>query len=572
MFSMLYQYAALSFILSFFYMTSAYSQSFDINKEHNSALGEYITSFKDSLPSLSAREALNQYQQGHGSLQTQEYLTYGINTEPVWLILPISNSSNTSINKRVSIETSWLDSVDIYLFTNNKPVFNVNLGDDNIFSKKPINSRYLEVDIDFPATESYLLLRIETPDPMVVPLYIRTKEDRFVAFNAESFRYGIIYGAIIALMFYNLFLGLSLKSNANLFYSLYMFAFLCLNISYTGYGFTWFWSNNTEFQKWSNPLFMAGHIITGLLFSINFISLKHHFPKLYKAILFVIAVIITTIGISAGLSNHAMVISLAFVYMLIFTLFIILLGVIARISKVPAANYFFSATILGAGGGLITCMTVWGLIKYNTHAYMAIEYGMVLEATLLSLALADKFNRLRLEKNLALDLANMDPLTTLNNRRALYDYSNGLVLQTIPNQDNISIIMMDIDDFKETNDLYGHEVGDEVLKGVASTLKNMTRERDFLARWGGEEFISILPNTTLNDAVIIAERYREAISQNRFDIGNKVITNSISLGVASSRFDKVNLQQLQQTIKVADEQLYKAKNSGKNTVLFSKKD
>ena len=102
-------------------MTSAYSQSFDINKEHNSALGEYITSFKDTLPSLSAQEALIQYQQGHGSLQTQEYLTYGINAEPVWLILPISNSSNTSINKRVSIETSWLDSVDIYLFTNKKP-------------------------------------------------------------------------------------------------------------------------------------------------------------------------------------------------------------------------------------------------------------------------------------------------------------------------------------------------------------------------------------------------------------------------------------------------------------------
>jgi diguanylate cyclase (GGDEF)-like protein len=570
MFSTLYQYVALSFILSFFYMTSAYSQSFDITKEHNSALGKYVTSFKDTSPSLSAREALTQYQQGHGTLQTQEYLTYGINTEPVWLILPISNNSNTAINKRVSIETSWLDSVDVYLFSKNKPVFAVNLGDGNIFSAKPINSRYLEVDIDFPPKESYLLLRVETPDPMVVPLYIRTKDNRFVALNAESFRYGIIYGAIIALMFYNLFLGLSLKSNANLFYSLYMFAFLCMNISYTGFGFSWFWSSNTEFQKWANPAFMASHIITGLLFSINFISLKHHFPKLHKAILITIVTIITTLLIAAGTGNYPLVISLAFTYMLIFTLFIILLGVIARMYKVPAANYFFSATILGAGGGLITCMTVWGLIKYNTHAYMAIEYGMVLEATLLSLALADKFNRLKLEKNLALNLANIDPLTTLNNRRALYDYSNGLVLQTNPNQDNISIIMIDIDDFKETNDLHGHEVGDEVLKGIASTLKHMTREHDFLARWGGEEFISILPNTTLDDAVIIAERYREAISQKRFNIGKKVIANSISIGVASSHFDTVNLQQLQQTIKVADEKLYRAKGSGKNTVFFNR--
>ena len=87
---------------------------------------------------------------------------------------------------------------------------------------------------------------------------------------------------------------------------------------------------------------------------------------------------------------------------------------------------------------------------------------------------------------------------------------------------------------------------------------------------GLEEFISILPNTTLDDAVIIAERYREAISQKRFNIGKKVIANSISIGVASSHFDTVNLQQLQQTIKVADEKLYRAKGSGKNTVFFNR--
>ena len=74
----------------------------------------------------------------------------------------------------------------------------------------------------------------------------------------------------------------------------------------------------------------------------------------------------------------------------------------------------------------------------------------------------------------------------------------------------------------------------------------------------------------MEDAVIIAERYREAISQKRFNIGRKEIANSISIGVASSHFNTVNLQQLQQTIKVADEKHYRAKGSGKNTVFFHK--
>lgn len=570
MLSILKQYAAVFFVLSTFYSATAYSRSFEINSEGNSSLGKYVTSFKDSLSGLSAREVLAIYHQGQGTLQTQEYLAFGVDADPVWLVLPINNSNDTSINRRLSIETSWLDSVDIYLFANNKPVFTANLGDRNLFSTKPIDSRYFEVDIDFPKKSSYLLLRIETPDPMVIPIYIRSIEKRLIALSAENFRYGIIYGAIVALMFYNLFLGVSSRSNANLFYSLYMFAFLCMNISYTGHGFSWFWSNSTEIQKWANPFFMAGHIIAGLLFSIHFISLKYHFPKLNKVIITAIAFIMLSLVTCFSINQHNLLMLLVFLYMSLFTLFIIFLGIIAKVSKVPAANYFLGATILGAGGALITCMTVWGLVQYNTYAYMAIEFGMVLEAVLLSLALADKFNQLKLEKNLALNLANIDPLTTLNNRRAFYDYSNEIVLNNCQSQKSISIIMMDIDNFKETNDLYGHEAGDCILKGVAITLKKMTRENDFLARWGGEEFISILPNTALNDAVAIAERYREAICLKRFNIDNKVIKKSISLGVASIACNELSLQQLRDTIKSADKELYQAKCTGKNIVSFNK--
>ncbi len=148
--------------------------------------------------------------------------------------------------------------------------------------------------------------------------------------------------------------------------------------------------------------------------------------------------------------------------------------------------------------------------------------------------------------------ASVDRLTNLLNRQGC-----AKKLKTIS---NYSLLVIDIDYFKKVNDTYGHDIGDEVLKEVANILKNSLRKSDIICRWGGEEFIVILPNTSLEMAYEIGERLRKNIENcKNFPYDLKV---TISVGVASSKGD------FQQTFKSADENLYLAKKSGRNRVIF----
>ena len=561
-------------LLLFFTITSTlfsclgYCQALDITQKNNSALGSFATIITESEEVNSAAEILIKFQQAGGYKSTKNYLNFGINDEAQWLVIPIENHTLSNINKRVSVETSWLDSVDIYLFSNNHFLIKHHLGDKYPYHSRVVNSRYFELDVSFPVEASILLIRVESPDPMVIPIYIRNIEERYQALTVESFRYGIVYGAIIALALYNLFLAVSLKSRENLLYSLYMFAFMLMNISYTGHGYAWLWSGSPTFQKWSNIIFMSGHVIVGLLFSLEFLRLKYYIKTLHKFVILYIFWIITSVGLSVLFDNHAVSIKLAFINMFIFSLLVMYLGVVAIIKKLQSANYFFIATLMGVCGALITCLTVWGLNEYSAIAYLSIDFGMMLEAILLSLALANKFNRIETERNSAIKLAHIDPLTQVNNRRALHADCQNIMKSARNNKHEVSVIMIDLDDFKQLNDTYGHEVGDTILKEVAAVLVQELRTNDVLARWGGEEFIAVLPNTPLESAVLIAERFRVAINKEVTPVISNKLVISASIGVVSSLIHGKKKNELEGLINLADKQLYKAKSLGKNCVAY----
>lgn len=155
----------------------------------------------------------------------------------------------------------------------------------------------------------------------------------------------------------------------------------------------------------------------------------------------------------------------------------------------------------------------------------------------------------------------MDPLTKVFNRHKLPSITSGKQF-TFDNCDNVSILMTDIDFFKKVNDTYGHDKGDEVLKSVACVIKSCTRSNDYIIRWGGEEFVVIMPNCPINEAVNVAERIREKVAATE----NDVCPITVSLGVAS--YDGVNYEN---AITEADKALYEAKEGGRNKVVSSKK-
>lgn len=159
-------------------------------------------------------------------------------------------------------------------------------------------------------------------------------------------------------------------------------------------------------------------------------------------------------------------------------------------------------------------------------------------------------------------LATEDPLTRLLNRRGLEDVLNISFAQAARQGLETSAIMVDIDHFKKVNDNFGHETGDQVIRAVARTLTRMSRASDVVARTGGEEFLLILPETSLGAARVLAERIRGAISDHPQVVEQQRIAITVSLGVACAH-GEVDLDGLSRE---ADRAMYIAKRGGRNRV------
>lgn len=153
---------------------------------------------------------------------------------------------------------------------------------------------------------------------------------------------------------------------------------------------------------------------------------------------------------------------------------------------------------------------------------------------------------------------NTDPLTGLMNRRGL----NYVMTQNMKMNIQFSVLLMDVDHFKNVNDNYGHDQGDVVLKHIAKTMQQKFRKDDICCRYGGEEFIIIIPNSNLTEVYESAERFRK-------EIACKEIHNigfiSISIGIASWPDSSKNILDV---LKIADNNLYRAKDDGRNCVRY----
>jgi diguanylate cyclase (GGDEF)-like protein/PAS domain S-box-containing protein len=157
-----------------------------------------------------------------------------------------------------------------------------------------------------------------------------------------------------------------------------------------------------------------------------------------------------------------------------------------------------------------------------------------------------------------------DDLTGLLNRRALIEELEDEVRRTKRYKSDLSLIICDIDYFKEVNDNFGHDTGDRVLQNVSDLIKESLRNTDIIGRYGGDEFLLILPETSMGRAKEIADRIRLAVKEFELQMeGNKPIRTTVSLGVAEFNADKENINGL---IKRADNALYMAKGKGRNRV------
>jgi diguanylate cyclase (GGDEF)-like protein len=207
-----------------------------------------------------------------------------------------------------------------------------------------------------------------------------------------------------------------------------------------------------------------------------------------------------------------------------------------------------------------------------------VPFGFVAIMLAMAVSLANRFTanmshleQVVAERTQALSIANeqlgeaarVDPLTGLYNRRGFREEAEVEVQRMFRGGKGFSIVLADIDNFKSFNDKYGHACGDHVLSRAAAILRDRIRDIDRLGRWGGEEFILLLPETDSNGAALLAEKLRDTIGDNVFDFEGQRLSITLTFGVATFRKGET----LEVCIARADAALYEGKAAGRNRVM-----
>ncbi len=195
-------------------------------------------------------------------------------------------------------------------------------------------------------------------------------------------------------------------------------------------------------------------------------------------------------------------------------------------------------------------------IDLEVEHQKAVKYANELQSTVHELEVSNQ--KLKV-------LASTDSMTGLFNRGYFKKTSKHFFSLAKRNQTDLSVLILDIDNFKNINDTYGHHIGDEVIIALAKNIKNLHRESDLSCRFGGEEFAILLPSTTIENALLLAEKIRVETENIKILLANnEVLQFTISIGVSLIHVENEN--DIEDSIKRADKALYEAKKSGKNKV------
>lgn len=534
-----------------------------LEANHAAPIGRHTAWLRERGEPLRLDEAVAAFERGAFRQSRDAVPTFGIGSDPVWIHFRAHNLLGKRLPRELSIGTAWLDRVDIFVRHDGDTTAHATFGDRVPFRQRPMEGRDFAYTHAFAPGDSDVFLRVATPDPMVIPIRLELPAAAAARQQRLDYAYGFLYGFLCALIAYNLMLFAGLRERRYVLYSAYLATFLVGNLSYTGHAFAWFWPQSTSWAQWSQPTLMMLYAATGLAFALNFLEMRTLCPRVHRWVLGYIAGGAALLAACALADWQAGALLLAFTYVSGFSVIMVALGIMSVRGGHFAGRYFLAAAVCAMTGVATTSAAVWGAIPFTVWAFHAVDAGMLLDATLLALAVTYQFRVVREERRHAQELARHDPLTGLLNRRAFHEVAIPVWHLAARNDRDLSVILLDIDRFKRVNDTFGHATGDEVLQSIAHIIEATVRHQDLAARWGGEEFVLLLPETALDRAAALAERLRATIATSRVAREGREIGVTVSIGVACRASWHGCLEDL---ITAADRHLYVAKENGRDRV------
>ena len=524
--------------------------------------------------------------------------TFGFGNGAYWFHATLYNQGNGEERWLLVLQYSLLDYVDVYMRYPDGRVDHLASGDQLPFSARAIRYRHPNFWLNLPqSTEVELLVRAKSESSMQAPLRIYS----FGAF-AEMERdaqlgIGIYDGILLALFFYNMVLWLSLRDSSHFWYMCHLAGFGLVLFCLNGLAFEYLWPSSPWLANHAIPLSMCFAQMAMHQFARLFLELRMRWRLgdlmslsfVWAYALLALASLWIPYRTSVQLGTYG-------VFPGVLLLVYQTLEAIKR--GYAPARLFLAAWAMLLFGTAMYASVSFGVLPKTFITEYGIQIGSAMEMVLLSFALAYRYANLRtenesvvrdaneqLERNVSRRTAELstaleqladansrlresnrrDVLTGMFNRRHFREVFEQMLHHAIETRQPISLLLMDLDHFKGVNDEFGHLAGDECLRTLARNLDDCLRSEIALTgRFGGEEFVILLPGATTTKGLEVAERIRQRVADSPVRYAGKDIRMTASIGICCLVAGEIAMAD--ELLHQADDALYAAKNAGRNRV------
>lgn len=526
-------------------------------------LGRYVRLLAEERGHpLTLEQARRALAEGRFSRSASAVPNLGNDAPPGWLVLDIDDAQYLPRTWRIYVVEGWADRVDAWLVGPGGRITPWQGGDERAPGRDLHPGLGFAFDARLQPGRSQLFVRADSVDSVQFGVRLVPMDRTGLLEGSTRGWLGLVHGYLLALVATFGLLWLALRESSLRRYVFYVGSYLFMHLAYSGVAARVVWPDAPLVGRYAILVGMTLFSSTGLAFARDFLRMARWAPRLDRALAWLVRLGLAGMALCIVTNAHALAVTLAFAYINVFTVLMVVIGVLAVRRRAEQAWPFFVASLISMVGAFITTQAVMGRLPFNDMTFRLIEVGIMTEASIWALALGLRLRRDREDRAQALQLAEHDALTGLYNRRGFLVHAAPL-FDAAATPGAHALAMLDIDHFKAINDRHGHDAGDRTLVAVADTLRAATRSRDLLARWGGEEFVVLLPDTPMHEALAIAERLRAALAGLAVPLaGASPIRITASLGVAHGE----PAADLDDLLRLADDALYASKQDGRNRV------
>lgn len=484
---------------------------------------------------------------------TADATNVGFSSSAWWVRVTLRNELDSPRLLYLRQGYPLIDSLTLYEPTSEGGWKSVETGDRLPFSSRPVAVRDFLFPLRLDANaEQTFYLRFVSQGPVDIHLSLWDPTGLTESLNREQISYGLYFGCVLMLLVWSGLVFVAVRDQAFLAYFVYVSTFGIYMTVNTGFAFQYFWPDS---PRWANScliMLLSLSLVTALQFSTTILRSVDYTPRLHRVARALQVMALLSI-LLVPFIEYAVLVQPVALLIFVSVLFMIALGVFSLMAGSRPARYYVIAWGALLAGSVIFLMKNFGMVPHTFISQHSWQVGALVEMILLSMTLSSRMNELKHQSR-------TDPLTLIGNRRLFDDRLPEEFAAARAEGKPLSLLMLDIDNFKAYNDRHGHALGDEAIKLVGSALRKHARKPVLACRYGGDEFCVILPGIDAGTAAVIAERLRATVNTAR--TGD--LTISVSIGYASMVGDEFASHD--KLFDAADAALYSAKEAGRNRV------